>query len=190
MSQNKKDNLIRIWRTVLIASLICLGTQLPAQHNVDVFPDAWIGVWEGELEIYASKSGANIPKVRMELHIMPHEEEGRWAWTLVYVGDTVRDERKYELVLKDGETNQYVIDEKNSILLDAAYLGHTLISRFSVNNSLLMINYSFEADKIIFDVFAGSKENPTRTGEEVEQVESIYSYPIGTRQRAVLQKRE
>lgn len=158
---------------------------LRAQETEQHFPDAWIGEWGGELKIYSGQGLAQT--LEMELHISALEK-GKWGWTIIYKGDEV-DERNYELNIKDASKGHYVIDEQNSILLDAFYLGNTLVSRFSVNNSLLMINYTFESDRVVFDVFSGNKDTSVVTGEEITQVKEIRSYQMGTRQRAVLLKR-
>ena len=158
-----------------------------AQESEKSFPDSWLGEWAGQLEIYGPQGV--LQSLEMELHISEQEGEGSWGWTIIYKGETT-DERKYELQLKDPAKSHYVIDEKNSILLDGYFLGNTLVTRFSVNRSLLMINYTFEEGQIIFDVFSGSLDTSVKTGEEITQVEEIRSYQIGNRQRAILRLKE
>jgi len=174
-------------RIIVFTLLLIFTTSLSAQDQSAHFPEDWLGEWVGELEIYTAKGVAQT--IGMELHIKDRGEAGKWGWTIIYKGDKT-DERSYDLVLKDADKAHFVIDEKNSIFLDAFYLGNTLISRFSVNQALLMINYTFEPDKIIFDVFSGNKDTSLVTGEEVPDVEEIRSYQMGNRQRAILYKRE
>lgn len=175
---------LRIFVTLFLCYLFSYAF---GQEEKLSFPDSHLGEWEGELEIYGPQGV--LQTLGMELHIKKLEGEGRWAWTILYKGDIV-DERKYELYLKDPGKAHYVIDEKNSIFLDAYYMGNTLISRFSVNRSLLMINYTFEKGKIIFDVFSGSLDNSVKTGEEIKEVEEIRSYSTASRQQAILQRKE
>ncbi|MEM6802441.1 MAG: hypothetical protein AAF696_13615 [Bacteroidota bacterium] len=186
MISTKKYNLHKL-RITLFFLLCCLSTYSFGQEEKLSFPEAYLGEWEGKLEIYGPQGV--LQRLDMELHIKELEGEGRWTWTIIYKGDIV-DERKYELQLKDSAKAHYVIDEKNSIFLDAYFLGNTLMSRFSVNRSLLMINYTFEDEKIIFDVFSGSLDNTTKTGEEITEVEEIRAYTMASRQQAILQKKE
>ncbi|NJO01219.1 MAG: hypothetical protein HC880_05520 [Bacteroidia bacterium] len=45
---------------------------------------------------------------------------------------------------------KYRIDEKNGIILDASFLGNTLISRFAVENNLIMAIYRLEGQTFLF----------------------------------------
>lgn len=172
-------------RIFLFSLLLLLCSGLFAQNQEAVFPDAWFGEWAGELSIYSAAGVAQ--SLEMELHISPGEE-GKWGWTIMYKGDET-DVREYELQLKDAAKAHYIIDEKNSILLDGYFLGNTLINRFSVNSNLIMINYTFESGHIVFDVFSGERDNTQLTGEEIKDFE-IHSYQMGTRQRAILFKKK
>ncbi|MEM6348853.1 MAG: hypothetical protein AAF927_33520 [Bacteroidota bacterium] len=158
-----------------------------AQTPISTFPNDWMGDWYGKMTIYNAKGKAQ--ELNMELHLAPTDSSDRWQWTLVYEVDTVRDERKYELVAKDASIGHYVIDEKNSILLDSYLYSNVLTSRFSVNNSLLIVNYTFHADRIEFQILVGGLDKVITTGEEVEEVESILSYPMSAMQRSTLYRR-
>ena len=151
------------------------------------FPEDFLGSYYGNLEIFnASGKTMELP---MELHLHPTDSTHRWTWTIVYRGETL-DERKYELVLVDSAKSHFQIDEKNSILLDGYWYGNTFTSRFSVKQSLLLINYVFEGDgKARFEVFPGNMENKVETGMEIEDSRPIYAYPMSGIQRAQLQKK-
>jgi photosystem II stability/assembly factor-like uncharacterized protein len=62
----------------------------------------------------------------MELIIAPTDAADRWRWTIVYDGAAGRQERPYELLVRDAEKGRFAIDEKNSIVLETAFLdgGH------------------------------------------------------------------
>lgn len=158
-----------------------------AQTPISTFPDDWMGDWYGTMSIYNESGKAQ--ELGMELHLAESDSAGRWQWTLVYEIDTVRDERKYELVVKDAAKGHYIIDEKNSILLDSYLYRNVLTSRFSVNNSLLIVNYTFHTDRIEFQILFGGLEDVVTTGEEVDEIESILSYPVKGMQSATLYRR-
>lgn len=171
---------------LLIASIF-FPFSLSAQTPISSFPQSWYGVWAGTLEIYQAK-GKSM-EVQMELRIAPTDSSHRWNWTLLYVRDTIRDERQYELVAIDPALGHYQIDERNSILLDSYLLHHVLSARFAVGNSLLLTNYHFESDQITFEIFIGGRKEAKRTGKTGEEVGEIFSYPVGTMQRAVLRRK-
>ena len=173
----------------LLALFLLFPLFISAQDDVPAFefPNKWLGEWMGNLEIYSSQGLAKT--IPMKLYIAETDEPDRWQWMIIYESEE-KDLRQYELREIDYKTGHFVIDEKNSILLDAYWLGNTLCSRFSVNNSLLLVNYTFEEDHIRFEIFAGDKSRTNKTGEEVKEIDSILAYPVSTAQRAILRKKE
>jgi hypothetical protein len=167
---------------LILTGFFLITSISPAQNT---FPSPWLGNWKGELKIYNGKELTMT--VPMSIEIQETDSSHRWQWTLTYYGDQ-EDRREYELVTVDREAGHYQIDEKNSIILDAYWKNHTLVSRFSVDNSLLLINYHFESEQIRFEVFSGGMKEATLTGEKIEGIEKIQSFPIGTIQQAVLLK--
>ena len=168
-----------------LSFLICffVTIQTYAQNS---FPDKWIGTWEGDIEIHNQTGLATT--IPMSLSIQKTDSAGRWDWTLIYHLEN-DDKREYELVEIDRETGHYQIDEKNSIILDAYWRGQTLISRFSVSNSLIIANYHFWEEEIHFEIFAGDMATPTITGLEVKEIDKIQSFPISVMQKAILKKK-
>ncbi len=174
---------MRVYICTLI--ILCLGWNFGLGQSL-TFPDDWAGDWVGKLYIHNAKGISD--SVDMELRLAPMDTSDRWHWTIIY--HAKEDEiREYELVTIDKEKAHYQIDEKNSILLDCYLIGGTLSSRFSVNTSLLLINYTLlpQGDQLKFEIFAGSTKT-VETGAEIEEIESILSYPMNVRQEAILTK--
>ena len=157
-------------------------------QNEVQFPKSWVGEWTGQLNIYNRDGLAR--QIHMEVHIQPTLKDDTWKWTLIYEMDTIRDERKYELIVVDEEKGHYQIDEKNSIFLDSFLFHNTLSSRFAVSKSLLMVNYTLEDEKLRFEIFAGRTDNTVETGEEVEDAGGIFSYMLQGMHRAVLSRND
>lgn len=99
------------------------------------FPQTWAGHWKGDAELVRA-GGANIA-FKMELIVKPTDDPARWTWTIVYDGAAGRQERAYELVVKDAATGSFQIDERNGIVLEARLLGGTLYSTFEVQGTRL-----------------------------------------------------
>ncbi|MEL6671536.1 MAG: hypothetical protein AAFR61_05070 [Bacteroidota bacterium] len=160
-------------------------SSLLAQEHEAAFPAGWEGAWKGDLQIFSK--GKITMEIPMELQIAPTDSAGIFQWTIIYYGEKT-DRRAYELVPVDASIGHYVIDEKNSIFLDAFFNGSTLSSRFSVGDGLLLITYTLRGENIEMNIFFGGQEKKQKTGEEVENVGDIYSYPVGSLHRAVLRK--
>lgn len=146
------------------------------------------GVWEGNLFIYGSLR--KPMELKMQLHIVPTDSAGIWKWEIVYLAEgKAPDVRKYKLVTIDSVQGLYAIDELNGIVIEGKYIGSTLITRFSVENSLLLIKYHFTGQSIEFEVISGSENNKTETGNKPsENIPVVYIYKVSNYQKAVLKR--
>lgn len=150
------------------------------------FPQSWIGVWSGELQIYSTKGLKQT--VQMELEILPTDQPDVFTWALTYGDDT----RSYELKTFDTENGLYLIDEKNSIALESYLYHNRLVSRFEVQGNLLMCTYEKRKDQLIFEVVAGNNEIINQDGGETidgNEIPKVNSYSISVSQRAILKRK-
>jgi len=137
------------------------------------FPEDWIGHWRGE----ASAGGpGNRPAANfiMELIVEPIErkspsDEPRWTWTIVYDGAQGRQERAYVLIEKDRQRGRYVIDEGNSIVLDAVHLQGGLYSHFALDQVELssayrLVNFASSDEGLTLETLTHQPGAGTKTG--------------------------
>jgi len=137
------------------------------------FPEDWIGHWRGE----ASAGGpGNRPAANfiMELIVEPIErkspsDEPRWTWTIVYDGAQGRQERAYVLIEKDRQRGRYVIDEGNSIVLDAVHLQGGLYSHFALDQVELssayrLVNFASSDEGLTLEILTHQPGAGTKTG--------------------------
>lgn len=177
-------------RTIL--SLLCsllLTTTWSQQDSLSYFPQIWEGKWAGELAIYNAKGLAQ--KLPMELHILPIDTSDSYTWTIIYGEDKVAGARPYELKIVDAEKGHYLVDEHNSILLDAFLLGGKLFERFSVMGSMLLATTEVRDEVLYYEIISGSEEALQVTGNkkvEEEDIPAVGSFPIIVRQYAELRK--
>lgn len=155
------------------------------------FPTKYIGIWSGELKIY-NKNGKVKMKLPMELHIDSTENDSTWKWQIHYLmAEKGTDIRKYLLKVKDETKGEYVIDEKNGIVLNTKLFGNTLVSRFSIQNNLLLIKYSFGLDSIYVEIITGKENEKQKTGDVKEKkIPAVYNYEFTNYQNAILRKQE
>lgn len=150
------------------------------------FDNTWMGIWKGELFIYSKPGDEKVTTLHMELHISKTDSAGKYNWRIIY-DDSTKDDRKYLLRTVDEKAGKYVIDEKDGIMLNAELLGNRLISRFSVQGSMLDISYTLESDKMVFEVSAGS-DAPLETTKSNEDNVSVSSFNVTNYQKAYLFK--
>jgi hypothetical protein len=153
------------------------------------FPKDWLGSWSGKLDIY---SGQNVvQQVSMRLNIHPTDRDSVWTWNICYGEDTIKGLRAYEIKVLNGEKGHYLIDEKNSILIDAFVQGNILISHFEVQSSHITSIYRRQDDELIFEIIVHKGDAIRSTGGTVvsgEEIPPVQAYQITGYQRAILKK--
>lgn len=163
--------------------LFFLFIQMSGFSQKKDFPDNWLGTWKGTMEIQYSTG--NYQEVACELYIEKTDTMDTWVWTIIYGEGETKQERKYELIAKDIEKGIYVIDEKNSIILDAFYANNTLISQFEVQNNLITSTYRKIDNIIYFQNLASNTKVSNKSGGE-DTIPEVSSFPISSLQRAKL----
>lgn len=158
------------------------------------FPESWAGVWVGELEIWkGSKVMQSIP---METIIGPTAVADEYKWVTTYdqgKSEEENVEKPYVLKIVDSEKGHYIIDEKNSILIEAYLFDNKLASWYTVGKSFIQATYEKRGDEIIFEIFAGGKEPVSVTGGTTmgeEEIPVVETMPYNVMQRAVLTRKD
>lgn len=126
----------------------------------------------------------------MELHIEPIDSIS-YAWNIIYGEDKEKGLRPYLLKPVDPETGRYVIDEQNTILLDAILISGKLYSRFDVMGNLLLSTVELVEDELHYEIISGKLDPLTTSGGEMhegEDIPEVNAYPVVVRQFAVLRR--
>ncbi|GAB4251230.1 MAG: hypothetical protein Kow0027_15090 [Saprospiraceae bacterium] len=168
--------------------LLFLSPIFLAAQNA-VFPDDYIGKWAGQLRIYNGEGLAQ--ELPMQLHILPTDSTGRYSFTLIYGTDTLAGKRAYELVVLDQEKGLYLIDEKNTIRMEAYYLGGKLWQNFEVQGSVLNTMLWREGEELVWELSYGSSAPASTSGgqlHEGEEIPEVKAYPVNGVQRARLSR--
>lgn len=182
-------------RTILLLSILfCMACKVKdkslaiksSESNVSFqFPMDWIGKYEGPLLIFNDNK---VDTINMQLIIGDPNMDGFYPWTLVY-GDS--DIRSYGLEAINPEKGHYRIDEFNSIKIDG-YLRHNhFVSRFSVLNSDLIVDYERIVEGIKVNFYVTGFNEISETGGEIianDTVPVVKSYPLQVIQSAILKK--
>ncbi len=151
------------------------------------FPDEYLGKWAGTLRIFNGEGLAQ--ELPMQLHILPTDSTERYTFTLIYGVDTIAGKRPYELVVLDREKGLYLIDEKNSIQMEAYYIGGKLWQNFEVQGTVLYTVLWREGDALVWELSVVSS-TPVRTSggrlHEGEEIPEVKAFPVNGVQRARL----
>ena len=176
---------------ICISLLYFMGIQVGnAQTNANDFPTTWLGEWTGELVIFGPEGERQ--RVPMSLLIENIDTSANWTWQLSYGSGDKLDQRPYELVLVDLAKGHYVIDEKNSIVLDVYHIAGKIFSRFEVMGNLLLITYEKKGEELLFEVISGRETDKKQTGGQEldgQEIPIVHSYPISIRQTASLKRK-
>lgn len=141
------------------------------------FPNGWLGVWRGPLSIMG---GAKPQDMAMELHIQSLAAD-QWTFKIVYNNEP----RDYVLIAKDLAKGEFVVDEHNSIVVDARLIDGTLFSQFSVSNNFVEARYTRHAGVLDFEILMVDAKSPNKTGGGSGAPE-VLSFPVKVLQRAQL----
>lgn len=152
------------------------------------FPQEWEGHYSGTLKS-KSVTGAS-QEYHMEL-IVSSINDSTWTWTIIYGEDSLRQERRY--FLKHEGDNKFDIDEDNSIVLSNNRFNNQFVNVFEVQGNLIHVIYTFEKNKVIFDLTSSSGKYETGNTENEEELNNegipiVYGYETGAVQHAELKR--
>ena len=153
-----------------------------------VFPKSWEGNYKGELQIFGVDSVRM--KLMMKLDIL-QKSDSVYQFKIIYDFKGKEDKRDYELKIVDAKIGKYVIDEKNTIVIDAFFKMDILTSFFKVMDSYIISTYTKINDELIFEIISADGKNPNSSGNakfESEDIPEVKSYMVNGRQKAVLIK--
>lgn len=170
--------------------VISLVSVLPAQQKgtngnraqLD-FPKKWLGKWKGTLDWY---QGLNKRQsVDMELHILPTDSTDQYSWRIIY-GNQQQDNRPYLLKPFDKSRGHWLIDERNSIVLDQFLLGDRFSGSFTVEGNTILNNYWLQGDSLVVEFYNMQEKPIAVTGGGDSTIPKIKSFGMRSFQRAVL----
>lgn len=155
-------------------------------NNIN-FPDDWTGRWQGDLMIY---SGLGLQdQLKMELIIEPIEASKKYTFTIVYDTGLDLSKREYELIVVDKDQGLFIVDEKNTIMIESYFMGGKWFQRFEVAGSMLICTIEQQGKNLVWEISSGKSEKISTSGDSsIEGIYEVNTYPFGVYQRAVLSK--
>jgi hypothetical protein len=156
-----------------------------AQNEPGNFPKSWLGKWKGTLEWY--QGPAKRQSVDMELHILSTDSADQYSWRLIY-GKQQTDNRPYILKPFDKSKGHWLIDERNSIVLDQFIIGDHFCGSFTVEGNTILNTYALSGDSLIVEFYNAQEKAIAVTGGRDSTIPKIKSYGIRSYQHAVLKR--
>jgi len=153
------------------------------------FPEDWMGYWKGDLEIY--KKNKLVRTLPMALDHAYTDTIGYYKWAIIYGADTIAGRRDYYLNTVDAAVGHYQTEERNSIFLDSYLFGNQLVAYYDVGTVAIQSTYTRSGDEIHFEILAMGTEPIALTGNQIiagDTIPEVRSYPVTTKQKAVLRK--
>lgn len=161
-----------------------------SNEKVSKLDDAWLGVWKGKAQSI-SPAGINVT-FDMQIEIKLLNDPSRYEWKTVFSGPQGDVVKAYELI-PQTKINHFVIDEKNSIFIDATLLGDTLSSHFTVQDQTIWCQYHLAEEQretyLTFDLYSASTSNEKSSGVK-DGIPEVKSLIPTTRQTARLKKQK
>jgi hypothetical protein len=164
------------------------------KDSSNTFPGSWLGIWQGNLEIY-NRNGLS-QTVPMALELLATDTVGVYKWHIVYGPDREKGLRAYLLRTLDAEKGWYATDEGNSINLECYYLGGKLFSTYIVEGNFITVieeKTTENGEEVLkFEIIFGKEKPVSTTGGTImgsDTIPSVRTLPVIISQRAVLKRK-
>lgn len=155
------------------------------------YKPSWAETWKGK---YKGKAFLMIGKdtsarFDMGLEISTIIKDSLYNWIITYSSpDMKTNPRQYKLVLTDKHQQRWAVDEGNDLVLDGFYNNDRFSSLFQVNRSLLHADYQKIGKNIQVTIGSFKSQDAMQVGDTADTKFSIYSFPVGDVQYAMLKK--
>lgn len=156
------------------------------QNVENRLPKEWLGIWVGEMVITNPRNEKTSVPVKLEIASLRDSENLTWVTTY---GDKETDSKvpnvvkEYELVPGKEKPGQFMIDEKNGIMLPSRLVENVLYSQFVVGESSITARYELVADQIQFEIISTKQIS-------VEEKSMVKPFNINVIQRVKLKRKK
>jgi hypothetical protein len=154
-----------------ILGILGLFTVLFSTSSFSQLSEDWLGQYKGTLYITNYKS--EVSEVDMEI-LIEAKTDTSYSFVITYLNDTSDQVRNYELIHDKG--NQYVMDEKNGIILPLMLFSNRLVSVFNVEQNMIQVSYTLEKKRLVFRTNSSQKSIPSGGRNGTPKVQGYLPY--------------
>jgi len=135
------------------------------------FPDTWIRSYEGTMHL--SNNSGVYDSVIVQFEMQEVEKNRRWSYKMTYKSERFGDTHKaYEIV---RDSTGYVMDEKNGLRIEMAYMNDVFYEFFEVGNIYYACTMRKLDSGILFEIFGAGTKPTLSTRSLPEEDGTIYS---------------
>lgn len=168
---------------IFLLMLLCVGTITNTALSANSFPQNWQGTWSGIMYDRTVQGKSQI--VPMTLRIKPlSQNPRRYTWQITYGTGAKKIVRNYELVAKNQDAGNFVIDEKDGTIIDIWWLSNKLYSQFRVGNRLISTQCQLQNNRLHYELVVYQSLTPQTQASQ--QTASFESYQLRSVQSAEL----
>ena len=83
----------------------------------------------------------------------------------------------------------FIVDEKNSVMIESYFIGGKWFQRFEVAGSMLICTIEQQRENLIWEISSGKSKKISTSGDtKIDGIYEVNTYPFGVYQKAVLTK--
>lgn len=159
---------------------------------VPLFPQTWVGKWRGSLNVWTMPN--RYQRIPMVIEIKPTADTSRYSLITSFGADTLKGGANYEIVRVNPQRGIYQIDQKNSVKMDAFFIGNRLVCEFVAGGVRFITSYERQGENMIFEVISGRDAYTSTSGggkapnaaPDAKPLPVVQSFPMSAWQRAIL----
>ena len=138
------------------------------------FPETWIGKYSGTM--YLNSLETPKDSVIVTLEIVELIKDSSWTYTMGYKSEKFGNILKDYEILKSSKDNKadYLMDEKNGIIIEMTFFDDTFYEFFEVANMIYSTRLSKRQNNIEFEII-GSQNEATKTSLSAPQDEEEFT---------------
>ncbi len=128
----------------------------------------WIGKYTGIMELTSSSGMKDQINVSFEFKELI--KDSIWTYTMLYKSQSLGEMVKnYEIKKVAGNNLDFIMDEKDGIVIDMSFFNSTFFSIFEVEGMIHTFSMSKEGKNIRIVLFGSDLKNPTNQSEAVSK---------------------
>ena len=179
----------------LLFLLLLFSNFLFAQSNQVLsfekgIPSAWLGTYEGNMEIFNHNGLQQTIGIRFDLLVM--DRPNYWTYNMSYVNlkdGEVMSTKAYKIFYEE-ETKKLWMDEGDSLLIEMTLMGNCLFDHFELSGMFFNSSLCQQGENLLFEITGGQKK-PTYTSPYIEEAEgSVETMRIDFLQRVLLKPKK
>lgn len=138
------------------------------------FPETWIGKYSGTM--YLNSIETPKDSVTVTLEIVELIKDSSWTYTMGYKSEKFGNILKDYEILKSSKDNKtdYLMDEKNGIIIEMTFFDDTFYEFFEVANMIYSTRLSKRQNNIEFEII-GTQNEATKSSLSAPQDEEEFT---------------